>query len=55
VKHAAQFLTVFGAFEDSQASSTPSQSTDEQEISGWPTLQLTEGSIEDIDLNPDEV
>ena len=44
VKHAAQFLTVFGGFEDSQASSSPSQSSSEQEQSGWPDLGLTEVS-----------
>jgi hypothetical protein len=49
VKHAAQFLTAFGAFEDSQASSTPSQSSEEQEQLRWPTLVLSERSSDEID------
>jgi hypothetical protein len=55
VKHAAQFLNAFGAFEDSQASSTPSQSSSEQEQSGWPTLVLSDRITRYIDTVPNKL
>lgn len=54
VKHAAQFLTAFGAFNDSQTSSTPEQSTEEQEILSWPNVVITDISREEMNDVPYE-